>query len=551
MSASRIPSTLETPIISLMWPDSGTVDKLAQAAWGQDLDLDGLARAFSSDTRYRAFIQQTLTTLVTDAGVITWRQAVLSDFLSNPVLVERLSMLLPRLAEMTMRHARFGNRRYSTLFEVADRLAELDLYLGVVRELFDALNAVEVKSEGLRQLHQNLLGIITHETFQALRAELPELQRPLQNFASITIGINLDSGLRPVSAVLLSVNERPFQDARSLLSKLLGIGSADADETGIAPLHFTPSDAEQRPLSTLFQDLERLIAQTVQPVARALSRYVRINSKPLAGLEKELAFYTSAVSLIRRLQARGVAFCQPEIAPVQERVSTVGGLVNIHLALRDAERPLVRNDLIFDHQGRIAILTGPNSGGKTTYLQAVGLIHVLFQAGLFIPAEKARLSPVDAIFTHFPALESQQGRLSEEAARLRHICLNTTQYSLVLLNESLSSTTANEALYLAQDLLAGLRAIGVRAIYATHLVELAEHLDEIEATVEGESALYSLVAGIQMMDGEAATDLRIQPTFQIARGLPQGRSYAREIARRHGISLEQILESRRDATRSS
>ncbi len=122
--------------------------------------------------------------------------------------------------------------------------------------------------------------------------------------------------------------------------------------------------------------------------------------------------------------------------------------------------------------------------------------------------------------------------------RLREVFQRATPQSLVLLNESLSSTAFSEALYLAQDILAALRSIGLRAIYATHLVELAEHISEIEASISGDSTLFSLVAGIRVTDDHAV------PTFEIARGQPLGRSYAHEIARRYGISLEQILQAR-------
>lgn len=528
-----------------MWPGGRPPGGATSAAWAQDLGLEDLARAFGADARYMSYIRQTLAALQTDPAVITWRQAVLNDFMRNPGLVERVSALLPRLADLRMGHAMLGRRKRSLLLETADRLAELDIYLSVVQDLYDALQGIDIRSEALRGLRQNLLAMTNDENFQALRAELPELQRPLQSFASLTIGVNLDAQLQPVAAALLSINDRPFGEARSFLGRLLGIGAQNEEENGIAPLHFMPADPEQRPLSPLFQDLERLIAQATQPVARALGRYVRISSGPLAGLENELAFYVAAVGLIRRMEGHGLIFCQPEIAPIEERISEIEGLVNLNLALRDADHLPVSSDVAFNEQGRIAILTGPNSGGKTTYVQAVGLAHVLFQAGLPIPAQRARLSPVDAVFTHFPAPETQQGRLSEEAARLRHICQNATRHSLVLLNESLSSTTASEAIYLAQDLLCGLRAIGVRAVYATHLMELAERIAELETLVEGESAIYSLVAGMEIVEDTQGEELRAVPTFQIARGMPQGRGYAREIARRHGISLEQILAMRR------
>lgn len=536
----RARSTLEIGIVSLIWPPDYPRPARASAdpAWAADLGLDELVRALATTQRYVTAIKQALTALTADPVVIAWRQAALNDFLQNPALVERITDLLPRLTDLRQSKAMLGHRKRALLLETADRLAELELYLETVQDLHKVLQAASLKSAALSGLRDNLHAIIDDSNFKALREELPELQKPLQNLASLTVGINLDQQLQPVSVVLLAINDRRFTEPRSLLSRLLGTRTSEEDDSGIAPMHHVPPEAEHRPLSPLFQDLEKIVIQVAGPVARSLNRYVRISSAPLAGLEDELAFYVAAVRLIQSLQARGVAFCQPEIAPADERISHIDGLVNVNLALR-GQAAMVPNDAALDEQGRIAILTGPNSGGKTTYLQAVGLAHVLFQAGLFVPARRARISPVDALFTHFPALETQQqGRLSEEAVRLRHVCLNTTAHSLVLMNESLSSTTASEALYLAQDLLSGLRAIGVRGIFATHLVELAEHIREIEAAVDGPSAVYSLVAGVRF-EGDSAV-----PTFSITRGLPLGRGYAQEIARRHGISLEQILAAR-------
>lgn len=66
---------------------------------------------------------------------------------------------------------------------------------------------------------------------------------------------------------------------------------------------------------------------------------------------------------------------------------------------------LVTNDHYSDHTARIFILTGPNQGGKTTFLRSVGIAQVLFQAGCFVPAKSAASSPVDYIFTHFQEKE--------------------------------------------------------------------------------------------------------------------------------------------------
>jgi hypothetical protein len=527
--------SLLTPHADLTPRRAADPPSAASAQWEIDLGLGDLVSALAIDRRYTSFIRGTLAELNTDPAVIAWRQAALADFLKNADLLAACISLLPRLAGLRGGSAQMGTHKRNLLLETSDRLAELELYIGVVDDLHAALTSAALESTALRALRDRLADLLGDDNFRVLRDHLPEMRAPLQNIVSLTLGLNLDLQLRPVSAALIAVNSEPFTEPSSWLERLIGVRIDETGDSGIAPLHHLPKDPDQRILAPLFQDLDRLTTQIAAPVARALNRYVRVSTAGLSTLEFELAFYVSAARLIQRLTA---TFCRPAIAPVEERSAAFGGLVNVLLLLRGIEA--VPSDLDMGAEGRIAILTGPNSGGKTTFLQAVGLAQAMFQAGLFIPADAARLSPVDHLLTHFPQLETrQQGRLAEEAARLRALLAETTAHSLILLNETFSSTSSGEALYLAHDLLCGLRAIGARAIFATHLVELAERTAEMEAAVAGDSGLFSLVAGV-LIDDEA----RPVPTYRITRGQPLGRSYAQEIARRHGISLAQILERR-------
>ncbi len=527
---------LDLAMPSLMSPYGGAQPSPAGGLWEQDIGLSDLVRAFTTDNRYAPYIRAVLATLNTDPLVIAWRAAVLADFVNNPALVEQAETTLPLLADLRQGNPLLGGRSRGLLLETADRLAELDQFITIVTDLHRVLAASALESPALRQIRDQLGALLADDNFRELRDNLPQLSEPLSNITSLTVGINLDAQLKPASALLLAVNDFRLGESVSLLERLIGGRSGAEDDTPLAALHHVPKDADQRILSPLFQDLDRLLTQVAKPVADALKRYVKTGSGPLVALEHQLAFYVGAVNMMRRA---GVSFCRPEIAPMAERINQIDELVNIALVLRG--EPALPNDVDLGAEGAIAILTGPNSGGKTTYVRSLGLAQVLFQAGLMIPAARARLSPVDAILTHFPTIETrQQGRLAEEAERLREIFAAVTAHSLVLLNETFSSTASGEALYLAQDMLCGLRAVGARAVYATHLVELAERIPDMEAAVEGASRLCSLVAGVELDESGAA-----HPTYRITRGLPQGRSYAQEIARRHGISLAQILAARR------
>jgi DNA mismatch repair ATPase MutS len=235
---------------------------------------------------------------------------------------------------------------------------------------------------------------------------------------------------------------------------------------------------------------------------------------------------------------------------MDDRVFTARGFYNVVMAvrMRDMEGgralagQVVTNDVALEPGAGIFILTGPNRGGKTTFTQGIGLAQVLAQSGLCVPAAEAVVSPVDLVLTHFPREESAEmgaGRLGEEATRLASIFGAITRHSLVLLNESLSSTSPGESLYLAEDIIRAFRLLGCRAVFATHLHELAARAQLINEEIEGESSVLSVVAGSEPHNGEVKRTYRIQP------GPPVGRSFARDIADRHGISFEKLLQTLR------
>lgn len=532
---------LNIPPISLMWPDEKKTTRPAEMPWQRDLGLQEIINHLLIDRRYTNFINQTLVALTTEVDVIAWRQSVLRDFVNNPDLVKQIEVFLPRFSSLRQGTRLLGHRSRNLLMETADRLSELELYTDIVREFAHALEKADIQSDALMTLRDHMVALAGEERFTTLCNRLPELRKPLENVSSITVGINLDLQMRPVSAVLLSINEGQLSEKSSWLDRLLGARREDDPDIGVGALHKLPEDPEVRRYVELFQDLDNLMTQVALPIARELNRYVHTSSNTLMNLEFELAFYVAGVHLTRQITDFGAVFCQPKILAPETRLTEINDLVNINLILNDSNKA-VPSRVDFGADGRIAILTGPNSGGKTTYIQSVGLAQILFQAGWFIPAKSARMSPVDSILTHFPQLETRkQGRLAEEAERLRGIFQQTTGHSLVLLNETFSSTASGEAIYLAQDILCGLRVIGARVVYATHFVELVEHIEEIESLVDGDSRLCSLVAGVEIGD-----DGKARPTYKITRGKPLGRSYAREIAKRHGISLEQILEVQRN-----
>ena len=557
--------------ISLLWPirspreSSTRLGLPADAA--VDLQLAEVIRALAAgegrpsrrDHRER-LVRQTLSELCTDPGVIAYRQEVVDDLLNDPALRERLAQLLPDLEALseTSPSNRFQPPDDGAVQRIARQLGDLELFVDVARHLERALAAAPVRATALTALREYVTAITGAPSFLALEAELPALRTTLSQARSVTVGVNLTPDLVPESATILALSEEPVEGSRTLLGRLLG--GLDASR-GITPLQRGASGFTGPP-NRLTRDLHKLLEDVASPVGRALDRYAAMPVQTLAAIGPELSLLLNGALLVERLARAGLPMCRPEILPSDDRVSELCDGYDISLALRlhrpdgtpvsrsdaaslshDGVAGIVTNAMAFDDtSGRVWILTGPNGAGKTTYTRAVGLAHILFQAGLYVPARSARLSPVDAIYTHFPILEQAQpgmGRLDEEAARLAGIFQRATPHSLVLLNETLAGTAASEAEALARDALRGLRLLGARAVYVTHLHDLAMTVDQINATTPGTSLVGSLVA-----DADDEEDSALGPqhrrTFRIHPGVPRGRSFASEIARRYGISYSQL-----------
>jgi DNA mismatch repair protein MutS len=544
--------------ISLLWcnaQDSLSINTSdAQAV--DDLRVNILATTISQHSNYNPFIYKTLLTLITDSATLEYRHAILEDCLAHDKFTAGLALVLSQIRELHQFTNDIRTRRNEISITLS-RLTELENYVDCVQALHALLNEFkpQLKADGWLNLHQKVDTIVTDPQFSQMVEELPQLRGNIREIVSITIGVNLSRDLRPNGITLLSLNKERFKGPR-FFRKLWGIDEEE-DIRGLTRLREAPVPQQQSIMAdrsktldllasnALFSDLGKVLDDVIRPIAQALQTYTRVNSGFLRYIEPEIAFFIGAVKLIQRLRQQGLPMTKPTILPMADRQLEATNLYNLDLALRlSSEHPnedlnpyIVGNDVCFDDSGRIQILTGPNRGGKTTYTQSIGLLHILAQSGLYIPAESASLSPIDVIFLHFPVEENptmESGRLGEEAQRLRTIFKLATPHSLILLNESLASTSASESYYLARDIVSCLRILGTRAVFVTHLHELAEDSDAINAEVAGDSAVQSVVSMVdQSEDG-------VTRTYKVIPAPPRGRSYAREIAQQYGISFEQL-----------
>ncbi len=477
--------------------------------------------------------------LTTDPDVIRYRLSVFADMLACPELAamqERLVPVLNDVLELRQLEAENGQDDYLAT------LTEIELYISSVEILHSTLSGVKdkLKSPAFSSLADRVADLAESDYYRELNAKLKDLTRRVREIRSVTVGVNLDAQLRPESAGVLSVNAEEFQSGDGL-EKILRIGKKNDTYTCIAnlvPFGKKQNENQKTALSNAFYSaINEVYKSSLHSWKKIVQTYVLENTAFLLDLMPEFEFLARGTALLRALRKKGYPLSAPEIRPMNERAFSAIGLYNPCVALKSDEK-LVANDLSFDETARIYVLTGPNRGGKSVITCALGLAQVFFQLGMYLPAEKITISPVDAVYTHFPTGAEDtidKGRLGEECARLGEIFDCVTPDSLVLLDESLSSTGSFEASYLAAEVLRGLSQVGCRTLFSTHLHELAAQIEELNRSslAAGGAPIDTLVAG---MEGEG------KRSFKITRAKPDGKSYARDIAEGYGLTYEKILD---------
>ena len=475
----------------------------------------------------------------TDPAVIRYRTETFEDMLNNEGISRTLSRLMPILSDiMELRRLEADSGDTASYLS---SLTEIELYISCIDVLHAGLSPVRgnLRGSAFTTLSDRITELAESEYYRDLNDKLAELTTRVREIKSVTIGVNLDAQLRPSEAGVLSINSEAFRSG-DVLEKILRLNFKNDQYTCIAslvPFGKKQSENQKMALSLAFNSaINEVYKSSLRSWKKIIQTYVLENTDFLLNLMPEIEFLIKGTSLLQNLRERGCALTKPVLAPASERRFEAIELYNPCVAMK-VDDEIITNDMIFDDKATIYVLTGPNRGGKSVITCATGLAQAMAQLGLYVPAKTCTLSPVDAIFTHFPTGADDtidKGRLGEECARLDEIFRSITAESLVLLDESLSSTGSYEASYIAAEVLAGLSRAHCRCIFSTHLHELAAEIAEINARTipDGGAPIDTLVAGIE--EGKRS--------FKIHRAKPDGKSYARDIAGKYGLTYEEILQ---------
>jgi len=447
--------------------------------------------------------RQALAALLTlppgDADTIALRHAVLAELIAKPACRAGLESALSALGEL------FGMLEgVPRAKDPANTFRRVEI-LRAVRQAFDTVaESVPGATSALARLAAFGSAVRASDAYR----HLLELLDHEGNLATVDVRLRLarDGHVRAFEILRASENTQnryyggPVRRFFMRL-RLLFRGYRVGEDELLGRLLQTVFDGIEEPLLALFQ------------------------------VRRDIEFYLAALGLRDFAASKGLPVCLPEVAfpsdpnaPLPD--SRFESLYNPLLLLE--ESPPRPTDLRIGGRSQL-IVTGPNSGGKTRLLQAVGLAQLLAQAGFFVPARSAALAARPGLFVSVveeATADAREGRLGTELLRIRKLFEGLAWGSLVIVDELCSGTNPSEAEEIFALVLRELSALEPQTIVTTHFLHFAAGL------ASDRNLPYLEFLQVEL-------DATQTPTFGFVQGVATT-SLARRTAERLGVTREAL-----------
>ena len=298
----------------------------------------------------------------------------------------------------------------------------------------------------------------------------------------------------------------------------------------------TVKNAERYITTELKSFEDKVLGARDRSLARERELYEALLDQLIAALAQlqATAAALAALDVLANLAERAIALrlVKPQLCD-ESRIDIRGGR---HLVVeRHLDGPFVPNDLVLHEGRRMLIVTGPNMGGKSTYMRQAALIAILAGIGSYVPAESAVIGPIDRIFTRIGAADDLAGGRSTfmvEMTEAANILNNATRDSLVLMDEIGRGTSTYDGLSLAWACARHIgREVGAFTLFATHYFELTALADELPAC-----------ANVHLDATEHADQLVF---LHAVKEGPANQSYGLQVASLAGVPKTVVGEARR------
>jgi DNA mismatch repair protein MutS len=479
-----------------------------------DLRLDQVIAAVAGDHDQHELITGLLGQPVRDIDTIRYRHEVFRD-LEDPGLFQAAGQFAAQLRQVRVHLGQLagmgsGHQRAGWFLDAAA------VYCDAVRALAADLEERPVSSRALTAFRDYLTGYLRSAAFTRLSADTADRQADL---AAITYQVRVRG---PRVEVSRYGGETDY--------------SAEIEETFKRFQQGAVKDYRVRyrtrpGMNHVGEQILDLVARLFSEEFAALAGYCREHAgfpdPAVEQFDRELQFYLAYLDYIRPVRAAGLSFCYPDLSTESKEISAAGTF-DLALAgrLTAGGQPVITNNFQLAGPERVIIVSGPNQGGKTTFARTFGQLHHLACTGCPVPGSDARLFVPDQVFTHFEReedLSDLAGKLEDDLLRIQKALLAATPDSIVIMNEIFTSTTAGDARFLGEKVLAKVIELDLLCVYVTFIDELA-----------------ALGPTLVSMTSTIVPDDPAQRTFKVVRRPADGLAYALAIARQHHVTYEQL-----------
>jgi DNA mismatch repair protein MutS len=392
-------------------------------------------------------------------------------------------------------------------------------FCNAVTVLRDSLKGAELSSRGLRGIADYLDGYVASDTFRNLAADAGAV---LTELGKIRYIVHIHD--QHVRVEKYSGQTDYSQEAVALFERF----ASEVDRDYSVPIK---DDAELNPVEQrVLGCVARLYPDAFAHLAEFVRRHDHFIDPMVSRFDREIRFYLTYLVFVERFIAGGVSFSYPEVTNTPG-VLAAEGACDLALAIKTEgeQKALVGNTFHLSGAERVLVVTGPNQGGKTTFARTIGQCAYLASLGCPIPAKRAVVTLPDAIYTHFDRqenLSTPHGKLHDELVRIRDILSQATAASLIIMNESFSSTSVSDAQVIGTEIIRRIINLDSTAVFVSFLDELSR-----------------IGPACVSMVGEVAADDPTRRTFTFTRRPADGFAYAAALATKHGLTYD-ILRQR-------
>lgn len=466
---------------------------------GMRVEIDGFRPDLHED-----FITRVLSQPPSDPRVSTFRREVLSELAAEPRLRRGLNELYRSLATLWRI---FGEPASTSRYEATRRRIDA---LAIIRGVIESCRATFAgATSGLSRI-----------------AEYAERVAETDACARLVEVLDYENDMAKID-----VRMQVGVDGRVRRFQILRLAESEDNRFYATPVGRWLGKLLMWWRGYKFSD-DELVDRWLDQVFEGVSPYL----PSLLMLSSHIELYLASLALYDRCAAKGLKMCLPELAPAGEGARRVTGLFNPLLL---AEHVVPKPCDLSSGGAAITILTGPNSGGKTRLLQAIGLAQLLAQGGFFAPLASGTIPVATGMFVSVIAEHTaadREGRLGTELIRIRRLFEKARGGALVILDELCSGTNPSEGEEIFYLVLRLLAELGPEAFITTHFLSFARRLEAGGGPPEGESSAERLPLSFLQVE----LDSHQRPTYGFEPGVATT-SLAAQTAARLGVTREELM----------